>query len=59
MIDTLNEILSKARLLRIYAETTNNPQDYELAAAYFELAGMELAAQRCRDRAALYSTPNI
>lgn len=43
-----------SRQARVQAEQTDDPEKYELAAAYFEMAGLGLAAQRCRDRARLY-----
>jgi hypothetical protein len=43
-----------SRQARVKAEQTDDPEKYELAAAYFEMAGLDLAAQRCRDRARLY-----
>jgi hypothetical protein len=40
--------------LRDLAETTNDPDLYELAAAEFEHLGMLVAAARCRERAQHY-----
>jgi hypothetical protein len=39
---------------RVQAERTQDPKKYELAAAYFYSLGMQLAAQRCLDRAKNY-----
>jgi hypothetical protein len=40
--------------MRIYAEKYNDPDLYNIAANYFDVLGMELAAQRCRDRSSFY-----
>ena len=54
MIETIRDLFVKACILRIKAEKTQDPQKYELAAAYFYSLGMQLAAQRCLDRAKNY-----
>ena len=44
----------EAYKLRFAAESTNDPDAYEKAAAAFEALNMMSAAERCRDRAKFY-----
>ena len=43
-----------AKKIRAAAEKSNNPDVYELAATWFEVADMQEAAASCRDRAKHY-----
>lgn len=41
--------------MRTYAEKHSDPYLFDLAANYFDVLGMSLAAQRCCERSAFYS----